>query len=67
MKYATCEIPNCAGARNHKTTKPVGTYQVYDNMGGKMIQTMTRPARMCQECINFAKECGMTVTEIVEK
>jgi hypothetical protein len=45
-----------------KVPAGVGVFQVYDvTLTGKKLPTMTRPAAMCQACVDFAKECGMTV------
>jgi hypothetical protein len=56
-------MPNCEMPRHKKEpqpTKAVGLYQVYDDrVADKPMATMTRPAHLCQGCLDFAKSCGM--------
>lgn len=54
----TCELQGCQSTGDDKHS--VGTFQVYDEDLGH-TPTMTRPAHLCQRCIDFAKQCGMTV------
>jgi hypothetical protein len=54
----TCELPGCLSEGEDK--KAVGRFQVYD---GK-TPTLTRPADMCQGCLDYSKSCGLEPAEV---
>lgn len=61
-------MPNCEMPRHKKEpapTKAIGLYQVYDDsIKDKPMATMSRPAHLCADCIEFAKSCGMRPEEV---
>jgi hypothetical protein len=60
-----CELQGHKG----EPREAVGYFQVYDDhiRKGRPMATMSRPAAMCQACVDFAKECGMRPEQISEK
>lgn len=49
-----CELDGCKSKGPAKES--IGRFQVYD---GEQ-PTMSRPARLCQACHDFAIKCGLT-------
>lgn len=54
--YGNCELAGHKGP----PAPAIGMYQVFD---GKM-PTMTRPGAMCEACVAFARQCGMTPKKV---
>lgn len=56
--YVKCELPGCTSQGQDKIT--AGKFMVFD---GEQ-PTMSRAAEMCQRCVDFAKQCGMTPKKV---
>lgn len=60
MKYCMIHLAN-----TKKEVPAVGTFQVYDDgIADKPMATLSEPADLCQECVDFAKQCGMRPEEV---
>lgn len=59
MKYCAIHLANVK-----KEVPAVGAFQVYDNITDKPLATLKDPLDLCQECVDFAKQCGMRPEEV---